>query len=181
MRPSALHRVTARSRHVQTPAERVLGSGVSTVAAAGLPGGSGAQAELLERLRAGDRTAFAELVDGWSPVLLRVALLHVSTRASAEEIVQETWLAVITQLDRFEGRSSVRTWVFRILENLARTRGQRDARSLPWSSAFPEDAGGRDDGTPTVDPRRFRGPGDRWPRHWTAAGAPVAWPRTPED
>src|SRR3954454_22135172 len=180
MRPSALHRVTARSRHVQTPAERVLGSGVSTVAAAGLPGGSGAQAELLERLRAGDRTAFAELVDGWSPVLLRVALLHVSTRASAEEIVQETWLAVITQLDRFEGRSSVKTWVFRILENLARTRGRREARSVPWSTAFPEPRE-PDGGRPTVDPRRFRGPEDRWPGGWTLAGRPAPWHPPPED
>jgi RNA polymerase sigma-70 factor (ECF subfamily) len=165
---------------VQTPAERVLGSGVSTVAAAGLPGGSGAQAELLERLRAGDGAAFAELVDGWSPALLRVALLHVSTRASAEEIVQETWLAVITQLDRFEGRSSVKTWVFRILENLARTRGRREARSVPWSTAFPEPrepVGGR----PTVDPRRFRGPGDRWPGGWTLSGRPAPWQPPPED
>jgi len=110
---------------VQEPAEKVPGRGVSTVEAAGSPGGSEAQTELLERLRAGDTAAFAELVDGWSPVLLRVALLYVSTRASAEEIVQETWLAVITQLDRFQGRSSVKTWVFRILENLGRTRGQR--------------------------------------------------------
>src|SRR3954468_18854268 len=143
-------------------------SSPSAVAAAVREGGSDAQAELLDRLRAGDRTAFAELVDGWSPVLLRVALLHVSTRASAEEIVQETWLAVITQLDRFEGRSSVKTWVFRILENLARTRGQREARSLPWSTAFPEPRA-PDGARPTVDPRRFRGPEDRWPGGWTVA------------
>jgi RNA polymerase sigma-70 factor (ECF subfamily) len=124
--------------------------------------------------------AFTDLVDGWSPALLRVALLHVSTRASAEEIVQETWLAVITQLRRFEGRSSVKTWVFRILENLARTRGEREARSLPWSTAFPEPRE-PDEGRPTVDPRRFRGPEDRWPGGWTLVGRPASWHPPPED
>ena len=143
-------------------------------------GGSDAQAGLLARLRAGDGTAFAELVDGWSPALLRVALLHVSSRASAEEVVQDTWLAVIGQLDRFEGRSSLRTWVFRILENQARTRGRREARALPWSSAFPEP---RDptEGRPTVDGARFRGPDDRWPGGWTVTGRPAAWQPPPDD
>jgi RNA polymerase sigma-70 factor (ECF subfamily) len=155
--------------------------GAGAVAAAARPGGSAPQEQVLELLRAGDGATFAALVRGWSPAMLRVARLYVSTAASAEEVVQETWLAVIGELDRFEGRSSVKTWVFRILENLARTRGQRDARSLPCSSAFPEDTDGREVGGPTVDPRRFRGPGDRWPRHWTAAGAPVTWERAPED
>ena len=153
--------------------------GLSAVAAAVLEGGSPAQVQLLERLRAGDQSAFAELVDTWSPMLLRVALLYVSTRASAEEVVQDTWLAVIEQLDRFEGRSSLRTWVFRILENQARSRGVRDARALPWSSAFGAD--GPEDGGPTVDPARFRGPGDRWPGGWTPAGLPTAWEPPPED
>jgi RNA polymerase sigma-70 factor (ECF subfamily) len=165
---------------VQTPAEQHSDPGVPTIDAAGLPGGSDPQTELLERLRAGDAAAFTALVDAWSPALLRVALLHVSTRASAEEILQETWLAVITQLDRFEGRSSVKTWVFRILENLARTRGQREARSVPWSTAFPEPRE-PNDGGPTVDPRRFRGPEDRWPGGWTVAGRPAPWHPPPED
>jgi RNA polymerase sigma-70 factor (ECF subfamily) len=143
-----------------------------------VPGGSEAQAELVGRLRGGDRAAFAELVDGWSPVMLRVASLYVSTRASAEEVVQETWVAVITSLDRFEGRSSLRTWAFRILENQARSRGERDARTLPWSSAFPDDGDGSG---PTVDPARFRGPDDRWPGGWTPAGRPAAWEPPPED
>lgn len=144
------------------------------------PGGSDDERELLRRLRAGDRTAFAQLVDGWSPALLRVALLYVSTRASAEEVVQETWLAVITQLDRFEGRSSLRTWVFRILENVARGRGRREARTLPWSTAFPDstDLGERQ---PTVDPARFRGAEDRWPGGWTVTGRPAAWEPPPDD
>jgi RNA polymerase sigma-70 factor (ECF subfamily) len=144
------------------------------------PGGSSVPADLLARLRAGDRAAFAELVNGWSPGLLRVAQLHVSTRASAEEVVQETWLAVIGQLDRFEGRSSLKTWVFRILENVARGRGRREARSLPWSSAFPEP---RDAAValPPVDPARFRGPADRWPGGWTVTGRPAAWQPPPDD
>jgi RNA polymerase sigma-70 factor, ECF subfamily len=152
--------------------------GRSVVAAAVVEGGNPAQLQLLELLRAGDQSAFAELVDTWSPVLLRVARLYVSTRASAEDVVQETWLAVIEQLDRFEGRSSLRTWVFRILENRARSRGVRDARAVPWSSAFGDDA---DDGRPTVDPTRFRGPGDQWPGGWTTAGRPTAWQPPPED
>src|SRR3954454_575345 len=135
--------------------------GQSAVAAAVLEGGSPAQVRLLERLRAGDQSAFGELVDTWAPMLLRVALLHVSTRASAEEVVQDTWLAVITNLERFEGRSSLRTWVFRILENQARSRGVRESRAVPWSSAFGD--GGAEDGGPTVAPPRFRGPDDRWP------------------
>lgn len=161
-------------------AEQSTAQEVTAVVAASRPGGSDPQNELLERLRAGDRAAFAELVDGWSPVLLRVALLYVATRASAEEIVQETWLAVICQLDRFEGRSSLKTWVFRILENRARTRGQREARSVPWSSAFP-DPWGPDDDQPTVDPGRFRGSHDQWPGGWTATGRPAAWQPPPED
>jgi RNA polymerase sigma-70 factor (ECF subfamily) len=165
---------------VQEPPDDARGHDATAVLAAAGPGGSPEQAELLRRLRAGDREAFAELVDGWSPALLRVALLHVSTRASAEEVVQETWLGVLTQLDRFEGRSSLKTWTFRILENRARTRGQREARSVPWSTAFPAPRDS-DDVRPTVDPGRFRGPEDRWPGGWTVAGRPEAWHPPPED
>jgi len=154
-------------------------AGPSAVAAAVLEGGSPAQADLVDRLRAGNRESFAELVDAWSPVLLRVALLYVSTRATAEEVVQDTWLAVIGRLDRFEGRSSLRTWVFRILENQARSRGVREARAVPWSSAFADDSS--DGGGPTVDPSRFRGPGDRWPGGWAPAGRPAPWEPPPED
>jgi RNA polymerase sigma-70 factor, ECF subfamily len=141
--------------------------------------GSPAEADLLQRLRAGDRAAFAEIVQAWSAMLLRVALLYVSTRASAEEVVQDTWLAVIQRLGRFEGRSSLRTWVFRILENQARTRGVRESRSMP-SPALPQgddvDAAG-----PAVDPTRFSGTGDPWPGHWTTAGAPTPWQPLHED
>ena len=135
---------------------------------------SEADTELVDRLRAGDADAFAELVEDWSPLMLRLARTHVSTQASAEEIVQETWLAVIRGLDRFEGRSSLRTWVFRILTNQAKTRGVREARIVPWSSVVPEEQG------PTVDPDRFRGPDDRWPGGWTVEGRPSAWEASPE-
>jgi len=153
----------------------------STAAAAALAeGGHEDQLELVRRLRAGDPSAFVELVDAWSPMLLRVALLHISTRASAEEVVQDTWLAVIRQLDRFEGRSSLRTWVFRILENQARSRGVRESRTVPWSSA-PGTPGTDEDAGPTVAPSRFRGPEDRWPGGWTPAGRPAAWEPPPEE
>jgi RNA polymerase sigma-70 factor (ECF subfamily) len=91
-------------------------------------------APLLEALRAGDEQAFAALVDRYGPSLLRLAQLYVPSRAVAEEVVQETWLAVLGGLARFEGRSSLKTWLFRILTNKAKTRGQREGRTLPFSS-----------------------------------------------
>ena len=128
--------------------------------------------ELLSRLRHGDEATFAGVVRGWSPMMLRVARGHLSTDASCEEVVQETWMAVIRGLDGFEGRSSLRTWVFRILTNLAKTRGVREARTVPMSAA---------DGTgPTVDPDRFRPASDELPHNWTPVGAPVAWQPGPE-
>ena len=134
------------------------------------------EADLLVRLRQGDQAAFESIVNGWSPMLQRVARTYVSTDASAQEIVQETWLAVVRGLDRFEGRSSLKTWVFRILTNLGKTRGVRESRSVPWSSLSPVDSSG-----PTVDPRRFRGPEDEWPNHWTPVGSPRPWEPSPED
>jgi RNA polymerase sigma-70 factor, ECF subfamily len=127
-------------------------------------------ADLVARLRAGDEAAFALVVEQWSRIMLHVARSHVSTQDSASEVVQETWLAVIKGLDSFEGRSSLKTWTFRILVNTAKSRGVREARSVPMSSL----AHGDDDG-PTVDPDRFRGPADQWPGHWTVQGAPQRW------
>src|SRR4051812_36807035 len=120
----------------------------SSAATAGVPAQSGGpdDSTLVARLRAGDVDAFSALVDAWSPLLLRVARTYVSTDASAQEIVQDTWLAVLRGLDHFEGRSTLRTWAFRILENQARTRGAREARTVPWSSMVETDEG------PTVDP-----------------------------
>ncbi len=132
-------------------------------------------AELLRRLREGDESAFSGIVDGWSPMMLRVARSFVSTEASAEEMVQETWLAVLAGLHRFEGRSSLRTWVFRILSNQAKTRGVRESRTVPMSSL-----GGDEGEGPTVDPDRFRGKEDQHPGQWTAEGAPRSWEPSPE-
>lgn|GEM_PF-5516422 len=83
---------------------------------------------LVEALRAGDEAAFASLLDQYHASLVRLACIYVSSRAVAEEVAQETWLGVLQGLDRFEGRSSLKTWIFRILTNRAKTRGQREAR-----------------------------------------------------
>ena len=131
-------------------------------------------ADVLARLRDGDDTAFAELVDRWSPSMLRIARSYLSTRQAAEDAVQDAWLGVVRGLAAFEGRSSLRTWVFTILVNQARSRGAREARTVPMSDLGPEDAG------PTVDPSRFRGRGDPYPDHWTPAGIPVQWEGQPE-
>ena len=121
-----------------------------------------ADAEIVVRLRAGDQNAFAEIVRSWSPAMLRVARAHVHSHATAEEVVQETWLGVLRGLDGFEGRAQLRTWVFRILVNTARRRGKREARMNEELAA------------PTVDPARFRGDDDpEWPRHWHDEAVPV--------
>jgi RNA polymerase sigma-70 factor (ECF subfamily) len=126
-------------------------------------------------LRAGDEAAFRALVDLHSPALLRVATAYVPSRAVAEEAVQETWIAVMRGIDRFEGRSSLKTWIFRILTNVALKGGARERRSVPWSSL----ARAEDTGEPSVDPDRFL-PADHelFPGHW--ALPPTRWP-TPEE
>jgi RNA polymerase sigma-70 factor (ECF subfamily) len=90
--------------------------------------------ELVEALRDGDEDAFAEMVDRYHGSLVRVARMYVRDGATAEEVAQETWLAVLNGIDRFEARSSVKTWLFRILTNRAKTRGEREARSVPFSA-----------------------------------------------
>jgi RNA polymerase sigma-70 factor (ECF subfamily) len=101
---------------------------------------------LTERLRRGDESAFALLLDTWSPSMLRLARSFVSTNASAEEVVQESWLAVYRGISAFEGRSSLRTWVFRILVNTAKKRGIAESRTIPYGSLFAEDEGAADPG-----------------------------------
>jgi RNA polymerase sigma-70 factor, ECF subfamily len=105
---------------------------------------------LVDGLRGGDERAFEQLIRMYHASLLRVARMYVSSRAVAEEVVQETWLGVLKRIERFEGRSSLRTWIFRILTNTAKTRAVREGRSLPFSVL--EEAGGAE---PAVDPDRF--------------------------
>jgi RNA polymerase sigma-70 factor (ECF subfamily) len=132
--------------------------------------GSELDAAMLERIRDGDEQFFSGLVQSWSGAMLGLALVHVDSRAVGEEVVQEAWLTMLRNLDRFEQRSSLRTWVLGIVVNLARARARAERRSLPVAFEAGEAA---------VDSARFR-PTDaaRWPGHW--ARGPVQWP-TPED
>jgi RNA polymerase sigma-70 factor (ECF subfamily) len=132
-------------------------------------------AELVAAIRAGDAAAFAELVDRHGPAMVRVALAFVPSRSVAEEVVQETWVAVLRGIDGFAGRSSLKTWIFRILGNLAMKSGARERRSVPFAAL----AAAEDTGEPAVDPERFL-PADhgRYPGHWVIA--PARWP-TPEE
>jgi RNA polymerase sigma-70 factor (ECF subfamily) len=130
---------------------------------------------LCAALREGDERAFEELVGRYDARLRRFALTYVSSSAAAEEVVQDTWLAVIRGIDRFEGRSSLKTWLFQILVNNAITRAERERRTVPLSTFEAHDEDG-----PSVDPSRFFDEQhDRWPGHWAA---PVSrWDELPED
>ena len=130
------------------------------------------EAVLLARLRDGDEQAFGELVDRHYPTMLAVARGYVRSRAVAEEVVQEAWLGVLKGLDRFEGRSSLRTWIIRIVVNIAQTRGAREARSVPLSSLAP------DGEEAAVEPERFRGPQEAFAGHWRQY--PANWEVLPE-
>ena len=123
---------------------------------------------LVAALRAGDTDAFTALVDGWAGSMLRLARRHVATDGAAEEVVQETWLAVLTGLDGFRGQAHFRTWVYRILVNQAKTRGIRDHRTVPFASLT------TDDTEPAVDPSRFQGPEGPYPGGWREF--PAEWP-----
>ena len=125
--------------------------------------------------RYGDEQVFMELVQSYRASMLWVAQRYVRDRATAEDVVQETWLAVLDGLPRFEGRASLRTWTFAILANRARSRAVRDWRTIPWSQLAGGAAGS------TVDPDRFQGSDDPFPGHWTTAGAPRRWQHQPED
>src|SRR3954449_9376481 len=128
-------------------------------------------AEVVAALKRGDQSVFAELVDAYSPGLMRVARMYVRDRAVAEEVVQDTWVAVLRGIDGFEGRSSLKTWIFRILMNTAKTRGQRESRSIPFSAT-----GGDDEAS--VDPDRFLGADHQWAGGWMLG--PSEW-QTPEE
>jgi RNA polymerase sigma-70 factor, ECF subfamily len=143
------------------------------------PESGAAQSEdnaLLAALRRGDEAAFVQLVDTYQAPLLRLARIYVDSASVAEEVVQETWLGVVQGLARFEGRSSLKTWIFRILTNRAKTRGQREGRMIPFSAfANPAD----EPFEPAVEPERFLPASDpEWPHHWAAF--PQRWDAVPE-
>jgi len=133
---------------------------------------AGDEAGLVEALKDRDESAFAELVDLHTPAMLRVARGYVRSREIAEDVVQETWIAVLKGINAFEGRSSLRTWLFTILINIAKRRGMRERRDADVAViAF---TGG------TVDPARFRGSDDPYPGHWKPNEVPSPFPDTPE-
>jgi RNA polymerase sigma-70 factor (ECF subfamily) len=123
---------------------------------------------LLQALRAGDEAAFLQLVDRYNASMIRIARAFVATRAAAEDVAQDTWLGVVKGVERFEGRSSFKTWLFQLVVNCAQTRGAREGRSVPFSAL---EAQG-DDG-PAVDPDRFHDASSRYAGHW--ASPPKPW------
>jgi RNA polymerase sigma-70 factor, ECF subfamily len=127
---------------------------------------------LLEGLRRGEEGAFVALLDRYGASLLRLARFYLASPAVAEEVVQEALLGLLEGLPRFEGRSSLKTWLFRILINRAKTRAQREGRSIPFSSA------GLEEEEPALSPERFLPRDHRWAGHW--AVAPRPWAESPE-
>jgi len=130
------------------------------------------ESALIAALSAGDETAFAHLVDQHAAAMLRVARGYVPTREIAEEVVQETWIALIKGIDKFEGRSSLRTWLFSVMINIAKARGMRERRDA--DAAIAACTGG------TVGPKRFRTADDPYPGHWRPDEVPSPFPDTPE-
>jgi RNA polymerase sigma-70 factor, ECF subfamily len=134
------------------------------------------ETQLLAALRERDEAAFVTLVHRYHGPLLRLAMVYAGSRAVAEEIVQETWLGVLQGIDRFEGRASFKTWPFRILVNRAKTRSERESRTVPFSALASSEAGADE---AAVSPNRFLGADHPdWPNHWCAP--PTSWGGSPE-
>ena len=131
------------------------------------------ETRLLNALRDGDETAFADLVERYHGPLKRFARTFGATDAVAEEIVQETWLGALQGLEGFEQRSSIKAWLFTILKNQAGRRAAREKRSVPFSSLASD---GEEDDSPVVDPGRFQGEDRCWPDHWAAPPRPWSEP-----
>jgi RNA polymerase sigma-70 factor (ECF subfamily) len=159
-----------------TPPDLAGGPGLASPAAFVPAGQDGLpdDATLIAALKRGDEAAFMALVQAYHSTLVWLALTFVHNRATAEDVVQETWIGVLSGLGRFEARSSLKTWICRILTNRARTRAQREVRTVPFSSFWgPEDE--RDE--PSVDPSRFR-TSEPYIGHW--ASRPNSWEDLPE-
>jgi len=129
--------------------------------------------DLIQRLRDGDEQAFVTLLDRYHASLVRLAMVYVRERAEAEEVAQDTWLGVLRGIGRFQARSSLKTWIFHILVNRAKTRAHRQSRTESLDAL-------EDGGTwRAVEPGRFHGPDHpRWPGHW--ASPPESWDEEPE-
>jgi RNA polymerase sigma-70 factor (ECF subfamily) len=133
--------------------------------------GGGAQDSELEALKAGDEAAFKALIQRYHGPMLRLAMAYVRDTGVAEEVVQESWLTCLRSLDRFEGRSSLKTWILGIVMNVARARRREESRILPFASLWRRDDSDRE--RPTVDPSRF-GKDGMWQT------LPQAWDNVPE-
>lgn len=131
---------------------------------------------LLERLRQGDESAFASLVEQYHPAMVRLALGFVANRAAAEDVVQEAWVGVLRGLARFEGRSSLKTWLFRIVTNRAKTRAVRDGRVVPFTDLWRLDD---EPDEPSVPLDRFSADQHDEHGHWVSA--PQSWEDLPEE
>jgi RNA polymerase sigma-70 factor, ECF subfamily len=132
---------------------------------------------LLAALRCGDEDAFSALVDAYGAAMHRVALAFVRSSAVADEVVQEAWLGALRSLDRFEGRSALKTWLFRIVANIARTHAVREARTLPFSSLEPDREAGSEH-EPALPTDRFQGPEEQHPGRWVSF--PTPWSTQPD-
>jgi RNA polymerase sigma-70 factor (ECF subfamily) len=131
--------------------------------------------ELVAALRAGDEAAFVEIVSTHQAAFLRLARGWVRDPAAAEEVVQKTWLTALDSLARFEGRSTLRTWLCGILINVARAHARAEHRTVPMSALATAEA---TDAEPAVDPERFQPDGHRWAGHWISAPASFPSPDT---
>lgn len=141
---------------------------------AAVPTASPDDLALVLQLRARDEAAFMMLVERLQPALIRVARMYVQSQAVAEEVAQETWLGVLQGIDRFEGRSSLRTWIFRICANIAKTRGQREGRSTPFATLAGDDLE-----APSLPESLFQGPDGEHPNHWSSL--PADWTSFPQE
>jgi RNA polymerase sigma-70 factor (ECF subfamily) len=128
---------------------------------------AGSDEDIVAALRAGDERTFRELFERSYPMMKRVARGYVSSDAVAEEVVQDTWMAIVRGIERFEGRSAFATWAFSILTNQAKRHSARERRALPFSSVAPADVE-----QSAVDPDRFQADDEAWPGHWATPPRP---------
>ena len=171
--------MSERKDQLENPFDVTTGQHTALTNLAG-PGISAEDVHLIELLRSGNESAFESLVDCHSAAMLRLAKVFVTTQAVAEEVVQDTWMAVLEGLSRFEGRSSLKTWIFRILANHAKTRAQREGRSIPFSLLPDVDTAViSDPSEPAVDPDRFSPADHQRPGHWISF--PSDWREMPEE